>query len=69
MGIDPKSFMCQCGQPIQVSDWQRLRMLIFGDITITCSRCQSRLTFRLIHHTVKVGTMVNKDRISLWRRP
>ena len=67
MFMDPKLNRCQCGYTFYVSTLQKLRMLLFGDYTITCPRCGNRMRFRLIHHTVKVETIENKSRVELWR--
>jgi len=67
MNIDPLLNHCTCGYGFYVSTFQKLRMLLFGDIIITCPRCGNRMRFRLIHHTVKVGAVENKRRMELWR--
>ena len=67
MSIDPKLEHCQCGYTWKFTTIQRVRMLVFGDIIITCPRCGNRMRFRLIHHTVKMETMENKSRMELWK--
>ena len=65
--MDPLRQQCQCGHTFYISTLQRLRMLIFGDMVITCPRCQNRMTFRLVHHTVKVNTESIKNKGEIYK--
>ena len=65
--IDPKLNYCRCGYTFHISQWQRLRMLLFGDMVITCPRCQTRMTFRLIHHAIKINTEPIKNKGEVWK--
>ena len=67
MSIDPELNYCQCGYTFHITSWQRMRMLLHGDLIITCPQCHNRMTFRLIHHTVKVNTESIKDKGRIWR--
>ena len=67
--IDPLLKHCTgCEYTFYVSTLQKLRMLLFGEIIITCPNCGCRMTFRLVCHTVKVDSDVNKCRMELWKR-
>ena len=68
MAIDPKLFQCQCGYQFHINDWQRLRMLLSGPISVRCPHCQSVMDFMLVHHTVKIGSKPNKDRMEIWKK-
>ena len=66
--IDPLVNKCTyCDWTFRITLLQRIRMLVFGDIVIQCPICHTRMTFRLIHHSVKVSSSAVK-RNDLWRR-
>ena len=67
MGIDPKLKYCSCGYTFHVSTLQKLRMLLQDSIIITCPRCGNRMTFRLIHHTVKVNSEPIKNKGEVYK--
>lgn len=67
--IDPKLNYCTgCDYTFYVSTLQKLWMLLFGDVIVTCPCCGCRMRFRLVHHTVKVDSKVNKGRLEVWKR-
>ena len=65
--IDPKQKYCSCGYTFHVSTLQKLRMLLQDSIIITCPRCGNRMTFRLIHHTVKVNSEPIKNKGEVYK--
>lgn len=67
MGIDPKLNYCSCGYTFTVSTLQKLRMLLQDSIIITCPRCGNRMTYRLIHHTVKVNSEPIKNKGEVYK--
>lgn len=54
--INPKQQTCKCGYNFIPSNFFKLRLLLFGDVSVRCPRCNSKLSFRLISHVVKVNT-------------
>ena len=65
--IDPKLQSCSnCGYTWKPGLLQKIIMLIFGEYTKTCPRCQSRITLKFIGHVVKVDT-VNVNKNDIWR--
>ena len=65
--VDPEMKSCNCGYHFYISKFQKVRMLLFGDIIITCPKCSSKMTFRLIHHSVKIKTEEDKKRNEVYR--
>ena len=65
--IDPLLNYCGCGYTFHVSTWQKLRMLLFGDLVITCPRCGTRMTYRMIHHEVKINTESIKNKGEVYK--
>ena len=65
--IDPKLHYCQCGCSWRPGTIHKLIMLLHGSYTRTCPQCQTRLTFRLIHHVVKTETRGLKNRDRIWK--
>ena len=69
MLVDPMLKSCEvCGCRFYIGKFQRLRMLVFGDICVRCPRCQSKMTFRLIYHSVKLGNERNEAIFDVWRK-
>lgn len=67
MAIDPKIHQCKCGMSWRPGTYHKLLMLLFGRYVYTCPKCQTRMTFRLIGHVVKVETVEVKGKEELWR--
>ena len=65
--IDPYLNYCKCGWTFKISKLQKVRMLLFGDLVVSCPVCQSRMKFRLVEHAVKIETEEVKSRNDLWR--
>ena len=66
--IDPKLNKCTyCTWTFKITMLQRIIMLLFGDIVIRCPKCQTEMTFTLIHHSVKVKSVMNKNRERIWK--
>ena len=67
--IDPKLQSCEvCNCHFYITKFQQLRMLLFGDIRVRCPRCQSRMRFRLVYHSVKVSNERNERVFDVWRK-
>jgi hypothetical protein len=43
-------------------------MLVRGHYVYNCPQCQTRMTFRLIYHVVKVDVKEVKGKEELWRK-
>ena len=56
VNIDPLNNFCRCGHTFKLRGWQKLLMMVRGQYVYTCPHCHSRMTFKLIYHTVKVDT-------------
>ena len=67
MGIDPLQHQCRCGCSWSPGTYHKLVMLLRGHYVHTCPRCQTRMTFRLIGHVVKVETVEVKNRSEVWK--
>ena len=67
MPIDPTLEHCSCGYSWRPGTLSKIVMLVKGEYVWTCPQCQSRLTFKLIHHVVKVDTKRVLDE-SIWKR-
>ena len=65
--IDPLLNYCGCGYTFHISKLQQVRMLLFGDLVITCPRCGDRMTYRLIHHEVKINTETIRNREEVYK--
>ena len=64
--IDPLEHRCRCGYRFHLNLWHKVKMLLFGDLLFICPVCHRRLVFRLVYHTVKVGSSeMNKE---IWRK-
>lgn len=63
--VNPEQKSCNCGYKFYISTFQKVRMLLQGDIIITCPKCGNKMTFRLIHHCVKIRTEKDK-KIEVW---
>lgn len=65
--MNPKIQYCQCGCSWTPGTYHKIMMLLKGEYVWTCPQCQSRLTFKLIHHVVKVDTVKVLDE-RIWKR-
>lgn len=64
--IDPLAKSCNCGYHFHISKFQEVRMLLFGDIVITCPKCGAKMSFQLVYHCVKIKTEENKTQQEVW---
>lgn len=65
--MNPKLQYCKCGCSWSPGTYHKIMMLLKGEYVWTCPRCQSRLTFKLMHHVVKVDTVKVLDE-RIWKR-
>ena len=65
--IDPRLQRCRCGYQFIPSLFMKVVMLVKGEYVKTCPRCQARMRFKLMNHTVKVETVEIKNRDRIWR--
>ena len=65
MRIDPKLQKCSCGYCFTPSLLLKVRLL-FGDVVVTCPRCQSKMLMRLVYHVVCIDRR-SVNRKDLWR--
>jgi hypothetical protein len=65
--MNPKLQYCKCGYSWTPGTYHKIMMLLKGEYVWTCPRCQSRLTFPLIGHVVKVDTVKVLDE-RIWKR-
>ena len=65
--MNPKLQYCKCGCSWSPGTYHKIMMLLKGEYVWTCPQCQSRLTFKLMHHVVKVDTVKVLDE-RIWKR-
>jgi len=63
--IDPKIQTCNiCGNKWKPKIHHKIWMLIHGEYTRKCPQCGAILTYKLIHHVVKINsTKILNERI------
>ena len=66
--IDPTLHYCTCGQTFKPRQYHKLLMLLQGEYSWRCPHCQTMMTFKLIHHVVKIETKPNKELNQLWEK-
>lgn len=64
--VDPLRKSCNCGYHFYINKFQEVKMLLFGDMVITCPMCGAKMTFRLVYHNVKIKTEENKMKKEVW---
>lgn len=65
--IDPKLHYCRCGYSWRFNKWELLLLFLGLKDSFRCPCCQSLMSFRIIYHTVKTGSVNVLDE-SIWRR-
>ena len=67
MPIDPKLQHCSCGYSWRPGTYEKLVMLVRGEYTKTCPRCQNRMRLIMVEHVVCTEReQINKE--ELWKR-
>lgn len=65
--MNPKIQYCQCGYHWLPKWYHKLVMLLRGQYIFICPCCQSRITFVLIGHVVKIDTVKVLDE-RIWKK-
>ena len=67
MDMDPKAQKCsECGSSWRPGTIHKIIMILHGKYTRRCPQCQTVMTFRLIHHVVKVE-QEHIDKRRIWK--
>ena len=54
--IDPREWKCECGYTWHFSLFQKIKMLMFGNMVFKCPQCHRKKRFMMITHIVRDST-------------
>ena len=67
MRMDPTLQHCQCGFSWRPGTFEKIIMLLFGEYTKKCPRCQTEMRC-VLYHFVVCKERIKVDKKELWKK-